>query len=174
MKKLLLSGIVVAMFIFSACNTSGIKNAVEYNDTLINTFSPIIDQMIEFEMSVYDSEINKDTLYNSMKNYITQCKENLEKLPIYTDGEELKNSTVKVVEFYETIINNQYAEILALVKQDEILSPVNEAKIDSLIRDSYKNENEVYDAFEQEQKKFAVRHNFKIQETTPNKQALPF
>ncbi len=160
----------LATIFLSACNNNDVNSAKNFNDTLINSFDPVIDRMIEFEMAIYDDEADIEEMYNDMKKFTDTTLATLEKLPIYTDGDSLKARAIDVIKFYKRIIDEDYQKILYLLTTSDTLSAEAEAFIEFLLRESYKEEGIVMDAFEKEQKNFAKRHNFKIDNSVPTKQ----
>lgn len=170
MNKILVIISIFALMIVNACNTKQVDNAVAYNDSLIKSFDPVIDRMIEFEMAMYDDEAALDNMYNDMKSYSDSSLAAIDKLPAYQDGDSLKQRAIDVLKFYNRIITEDYQKILMLLTASDTLSPEAEAFIDFLLRESYKEEGAVMDAFEKEQKNFARRHNFKIENSVPTKQ----
>lgn len=170
MIKQLVSILIFTAIIFTACNTKQVDNAVAYNDTLVKSFDPVIDRMIEFEMAIYDEEAPLEEMYTEMKSFSDSSLSAIEKTPAFQDGDTLKQRAMDVLNFYNRIISEDYQKILMLINASDTLSIEAEAFIDFLLRESYKEEGVVMDAFEKEQKNFARRHNFKIDNSVPTKQ----
>lgn len=170
MLKHFISLAILATILLNACNTNEVNNAKKFNDTLINSFDPIIERMIEFEMAIYDENADLESMYYEMKNFTDTILATIEKIPAYSDGDSLKARAIDVVKFYKRIIDEDYQKMLILLTSSDTLSIEAEAFIDFLLRESYKEEGKVMDAFEKEQKNFAKRHNFKIDNSVPTKQ----
>lgn len=170
MIKHIFSLAIIATVLLSACNNNDVNSAKKFNDTLINSFDPIIERMIEFEMAIYDENADLESMYNEMKNFTDTTLAQIEKIPVYTHGDSLKARAIDVVKFYKRIIDEDYKKMLVLLTSSDTLSVEAEAFIDFLLRESYKEEGVVMDAFEKEQKNFAKLHNFKIDNTVPTKQ----
>lgn len=170
MNKILVIISIFALMIVNACNTKQVDKAVAYNDSLIKSFDGVIDRMIEFEMAMYDDKAALENMYNDMKSYSDSSLTAINKLPAYQYGDSLKQKAIDVLKFYNRIITEDYQKILMLLTASDTLSPEAEAFIDFLLRESYKEEGAVMDAFEKEQKNFARRHNFKIENSIPTKQ----
>lgn len=170
MKKKFLLCSIITLIVITSCNTKQIDKAVAYNDTLIKSFDPVIDKMIEFEMAIYDEEAPLEEMYNEMKIFSDSSLNALEKLPAYIDGDSLKQKAIEIHKFYNRIITEDYQKILLLITSSDTLSVEAEAFIDFLLRESYKEEGNIMEAFEKEQKNFARRHNFKIDNSVPTKQ----
>lgn len=170
MNKIFIILLIFTLIIVNSCNTKQLDNAVAYNDSLIKSFEPIIDRMIQFEMAIYDDQAPLDEMYNEMKNLSDSSITSLEKITAFQDGDTLKQRAIDVLKFYNRIITEDYKKILMLITASDTLSVEAEAFIDFLLRESYKEEGIVLEAFEKEQKNFARRHNFKIDNTVPTKQ----
>lgn len=160
---------IFALIIVNACNTKQTENAVAYNDSLVKSFDPVIDRMIEFESAIYDDEAPLEEIYKEMKNISDSSIAYIEKIPTFQDGESLKQRAIDVLKFYIRIITENYQKILTLITSSDNLSEEAEDFIDYLLRESYKEESNVMEAFEKEQKNFARKHNFKIEKDISDK-----
>jgi hypothetical protein len=163
MKKLSVIISIFTIIIFNACNTKQVDNAVAFNDSIIKSFDPIIDRMIEFEMAIYDDEADIEKMYIEIKSFSDSVLANVEKMPAFQDGDSLKQRAIDVLKFYNRIITEDYQKIVSILNASDTLSVEAEAFIEFLLRESYKDEGPVMEAFEKEQKNFARRHNFKIE-----------
>lgn len=161
MKKLLL--LLLPLLIFSACDKkSKTDEAISYNDTLVNSFDPITQKMVEFEMALYDSKSTDiDRMYDDLSTSIDRTVKFISEKPAFDGNESFKNAALDIVKFYDSVIDNEYKQMLEMIKSDT-LSAEDEQRLGAAIDSTYSKEAQYYNAFEKEQAAFAAKYKFNV------------
>lgn len=160
--------LLIGTLMFS-CNELKREDAITYNDLIVHSFDPVIDKMVDFEMAVFDGSIEEvQTIYKELEALNLSTWKTVNETPAFGDNEEFKKAAEDIVKFYISVTENEYKEIMGIIDVDA-LSLEDENKIDDLLGDTYEKETQFYTKFDEEQKKFADKYNFRIEDPKPLK-----
>lgn len=160
MKKTLLFLLVIIAMV--SCKKADTEEAIKYNDSLVNSFEPFTQQMVEFEMALYDSDANNIVeMHKDLAEKIDSIVEFISDMPAFDGNEELKGAALNIVKYYDHVIDSEYGNIVEMIKSDT-LTAEDEQKIEASINATYTKEAEYYAEFEKKQKEFAKKYKFNV------------
>ncbi|MBX9850485.1 MAG: hypothetical protein K2X86_01870 [Cytophagaceae bacterium] len=132
MKKLSsLLSIILSVLILSSCNMSSessepTKEEAKSFKTHIEISSLKVEGGIkQFAEALYpDAQVDRKAALETIKKTISEAKASVSGLKDIKGGETLKSSTLALMNAYEGVMNNQYAEVIKLMTEQELTSEV--------------------------------------------------
>jgi hypothetical protein len=145
------------------------KNAVEYNDYIINRQSVIMQDVIDF---LKVSETNLDSARKMLNDYtvkIEKMAEEIKGMPPYKGDSVLRDAAVGSFEFYKKMFQNEYKQIIDIRLSGNDQTEDAEAEMNRIV-DKITVEEEKFDkAFHNAQSDFARKNNIRLSENDMQK-----
>jgi hypothetical protein len=145
--------IIVLFFVlfFPACNTFNTRSAIAYNDFLVHSIDTVISHTLFFE----------DVLYS-------------ETYEVFDNNDEIKSATLKWIEYYKSLAENEYKNALEILGKPE-LTETDEEEIGNIISSTYTSdkETELQNTFVALQQEMSKTYNFRIEDKNENKEITP-
>lgn len=177
MKKILTFAIfTISGGILAACS---IQTPIAYNDTIINAISSGDQAMETFATYATETDLAFLEKIQIKLNETKQIQQNniniLESMKPYKEDDSLRQAAITYIINYNTILENEYQEIVELWKNiyersEEEFTEEEIKKIQNQEEDYFQKMIEKIakqqEKIEQVQKEFAKKHNFEIEEIT--------
>jgi hypothetical protein len=157
MKKFFLLLLVIPF----ALSASAQKDALEFNDIIVGEQTKIGQKLIDFNYAV---EAGTDTDL-PLKLTLEQIKVSLaevEKIS-WQDGAALKKSAIELFKFYQSIVSNEYVEMVNIIEKPE-LSEADITRVNELMASITEREAKLDAEFAAQQEAFAKLNNFTLTE----------
>lgn len=154
MKNLLLLLLVIP---FAA---SAQTSAIEFNDKIVEEQNKIGQRLIDFNAAV-EAGTSTDL---PLKLTLEQTKASLaivEKLS-WQDGAGLRNSAIELFKFYQSIVANEYVEMVKIIEKPD-LSEADVTRLNELMASITDREGKLDAEFAAQQDKFAELNGFTLE-----------
>ena len=162
MKKLFtFSALLFLFFSFTACSQ---KNAIEYNDAIIKEQSKIMQKVLEF-LSVMEKDLIKAD--QVLKETAVQTKASIKTVSAmepFDGSSELRDSALELFKFYLHVVENEYPEMIAILKKGESITQKDVDRMNELQQKITKQEQVLDSKMSTAQANFSKKHNISIQE----------
>lgn len=174
MKKLFSTLLLIPVIVFmtSCSSKSGDKKsdkitfetAIEYNDFIVK----LQEKTIRKTLALGEVLVKGDSLaiHKSFDEFGTQAKaslDELKKLDTFEGEAELRDNALKLFQFYVTIYEKDYKEMIDLVTKKEI-SEKDLKRVDEIVAKVAADETQFDAGFAAAQQTFAKKHNMIIQQ----------
>jgi len=155
MKNLLLLLLVIPFF------ASAQKDALEFNDIIVGEQTKIGQKLIDFNYAV---EAGTDTDL-PLKLTLEQIKVSLAEVEkvSWQDGAALKKSAIELFKFYQSIVSNEYVEMVNIIEKPD-LTEADITRVDALMASITEREGKLDAEFAAQQEAFAKLNNFTLTE----------
>lgn len=156
MKKL----ICLLLVISSALSVFAQKDAIEYNDMIVDEQNKIGQKIIDFNYAVESGGDMEMPLKLTLAQ-IDASIATLQKMSTWEDGAALKASAIELFKFYKSIVSVEYREMVNILYHEN-LSEADINRLDELMANVSEKEKK-YDAdFQKAQEAYAKRWNIDL------------
>jgi hypothetical protein len=115
----LFSIVLMGALLFSCKDTK--SQAIDYNDKIVRLQSKIGKSMIAFSRTFSSNNMTlMETKYTELLDSIDFALSSAEAMGPFNGTSELRDTAIKLFEFYQDISENEYDEILDIFSQNEI------------------------------------------------------
>lgn len=158
--KALIFLVVNTLVAYSCGNTK--KQAVEFNNKIVDSQSVIVKKMLDLS----SDEATNDTSIMEQKRLelistIDQSIQVVKNIKPFRYGEEFQNAALQLFNFYKQVANNEYREIIEILKKENINADDQERL--KAINDKISKEEKVLDEkFMNKQREFATKYGFSL------------
>jgi hypothetical protein len=167
MKKITLAFLLVISYTIVAAQPKPVfKNAVAYNDYIINLQMGIMNSITAFT-ATFDSTSKPYTESKRMA-LVVNCKNSIAKLklmPAYKTNTGFRNAAIELFAFYQLTAETNYKKMTDILFKAKI-TDADRGIMDALIKAVSEKESVLDKAFLGEQKKFANENNIRLNTTT--------
>lgn len=151
--------LVVYYFFFSG------SGAVKYNDRIIDNQNEIVDEFENF-FNVLDGE-NVGEMRMALANLkmkIDEAIRDVSSMSDYKDDTEFRDKGIELFEFYNVVASEDCSELIDIFQRGVAgLTDYDRERIDEVINNFENDENAHLDELDAIQKRFAQKHNFKVE-----------
>ncbi|MCG3165316.1 MAG: hypothetical protein POELPBGB_01078 [Bacteroidia bacterium] len=154
MKQLLLLLLIIP---FAA---SAQKSAIEFNDIIVGEQNKIGQRIIDFNYAV-ETDTDTDLPLKLTLEQIKASLAEVEKIS-WQDGAALKNSAIALFNFYQSIVSNEYVEMVKIIDKPE-LSQGDITRINELLASITEREAKLDAEFATQQEAFAKLNGFTLE-----------
>ena len=149
-----------AFLMLAACNQVKKEAAIEYNDFLNNTIDPVVSKMLDFEEAIYTGDRKKlYVLHAELVKFTHETRLKIIEKPAFDGNEALKNAILLIADFYKSIAENDYHQIIKIIESQEGLTQEKADEIEKIISKIYDKENEYYNLLENETSAYSKKYN---------------
>ena len=149
-----------AFLMLAACNHVKKEAAIEYNDFLNNTIDPVVSKMLDFEEAIYTGDRKKlYALHAELLKFTNETRLKIIEKPAFDGNEALKNAILLIADFYKSIAENDYYQIIKIIESQEGLTHEKADEIEKIISKIYDKENEYYNLLENETNAYSQKYN---------------
>lgn len=175
MRKLI--SISLVLLLLAACRQApegrnGVvyKNAMEYNDYIISRQKQVIKKMLSFGKA---AGVDMDSAGRLLDTYAQETAlliKEVQDMPPFKNDSVFREAAVSSFQFYKRVFENDYKQILAVRKRDD-LSPEEAQKELSSITEKLARDEEHYDkTFHKAQESFAGKNNMELRANSMQKE----
>ena len=151
---------ICAFLMLAACNQVKKEAAIEYNDFLNNTIEPVVSKMLDFEEVIYTGDRKKlYALHAELVKFTLETRLKIIEKPAFDGNEALKNAILLIADFYKSIAENDYHQIIKIIESQEELTQEKADEIEKIISEIYDKENEYYNLLENETNAYSKKYN---------------
>ena len=152
--------ILNAVLMLATCNQVKKKDAIEYNDFLNNAIDPLVSKMLDFEEAIYTEDRKKlYALHAELVKFTNETRLKIIEKPAFDGNEALKNSILLIADFYKSIAENDYHQIIKIIESQEGLTQEKADEIEKIISKIYDKEREYYNLLENETNAYSKKYN---------------
>lgn len=158
--------IILGLMLVSAISAQAQSNdkAIAYNDYIVNLQNTIGESIVTFNDVMSTDTITAagiqpyyDAMIENTKNAISKMKDVLP----YDGNSDLKNAATDLFQFYLTIFQNEYKEMIGIIFGDAIGDPQLQ-RMNEILADISAKEAVLDGNFQAAQVAFATKYNFEI------------
>jgi hypothetical protein len=140
------------------------EDAISYNEKIVGLHSEVdisfANLLISLEEESYEEiEIRKETALSVINDVRTKVLE----LGDFDGNDEFKNELLKILEHYETIINNELSELISMHKDLANLPESSMVQYNKIYSQAMNKYDSVFNEFAFYQTNFAEKWNFDLQ-----------
>ncbi len=159
--KHILFAFLAILAISSVSCTDKKTDATDYNNKIVELQSSIIQKMLDlassFESGSTPEMTNKHReLINTCEEIIRQSRE----LEPFEENSELRDTAIKLFEFYLSISTNEYREIIDILGKEN--TPYNMQRMQEVVEDISIRESALDNEFMMAQKAFVEKYGIQI------------
>ena len=161
MKKIILGLMLVSAI---SAQAQSDDKAIAYNDYIVNLQNTIGESIVTFNDVMSTDTITAEgikpyyeAMINNTKNAIVKINEVLP----YDGNSDLKNAASDLFQFYLTIFQNEYKEMIDIIFSDNIGDPQLQ-RMNEILADISAKEAVLDGNFQAAQEAFAAKYNFEI------------
>lgn len=162
MKK---SFVFAAFVLFMAIGCGPKMTAGDYNNAIVGEQNKIIRLFLDLGMAVRVFDMEKaDSIRNEA---ITQCNislSELKNLPPFGNDARFRDKAVALVSFYDQILNNEYKEMLDILRKGEAIDVSDFNRLEEIQAKISEEENALDSQLEALQQEFASKHGISTTE----------
>lgn len=123
MKKIvsIVGGLLVGIFLLSGCSSQ--QNAIDYSNNLINLQSKVARAMTDFGNALDTETPDPKFMEEKHAAFLTAAGEAIKEaqtIKPFNGDNTLKDAIVKLFQFYQDIGNNEFKEMLNIMKKPDI------------------------------------------------------
>lgn len=166
--------LLTGIFFFATAGTfaQSTLTPVEYNNKIISIQTTVINAIITlsgtFEQRNHDE---MDSKYSALKKITEKAVEDISKLSSYEGNSDLKTAAKNLFVFYKETVATDYAEMIKILKKkDTDITEKDIQRIDEISAAISAREKVLDERFAEEQKNFAKKYNFTIEENELQKE----
>ncbi|MDD3686059.1 MAG: hypothetical protein PHE56_04755 [Bacteroidales bacterium] len=140
------------------------EDAISYNEKIVGLHSEVdiafADLLIALEGQTYEEIlIRKETALAAIKDVRTKVNE----LEDFDGNDEFKNELLKIIDHYESIINTELSEIIAMHQDLSDLPESSMVQYNKIYSQAMNKYDSVFNEFAFYQENFAEKWNFDLQ-----------
>jgi hypothetical protein len=168
-KYVVLFGIVLMGVLLSSCKDTK-SQAIDYNDKIVRLQSSIGKRMIAFSRTFSSKNMTlMEKKHSELLDSIDFALSRAEAMGPFNGSSELRDTAIKLFEFYQDISENEYDEMLDIFSQDEITESDVE-RIEELAEGIGEREEALDYEFAAVQKAFAKEHGILLRDNKLQRQ----
>ncbi len=149
--------VIIAAVYFFVPST---KDAVKYNDKIVNLQEKVVKAMMAIFETEDDAEIARRHAHAIAT--VEDAVKTLKAMKPYKDNTQLRDTAVKVFEFYESICQNEYREMIEIKKKGGEPSPEDQARMEQLLTGIEDRESALDAEMSAVQREFASKHGCEL------------
>jgi hypothetical protein len=142
------------------------KDAVEYNDYIVNLQNNIGREIISFNEKMAEETTTRESLEPGYQQMLAVTRDAVEKvaaMPGWDGSTELRDASLALFSFYLSIFEQEYVEMLDIVYSDAA-TEADYARLDEIMKDISERESALDKRFGEAQSAFAKKYNFILEE----------
>lgn len=170
--KVLFLFALILFAVASPLRAQPFKEAVDYNDYIVDQQNSIGRELITFNEAFADETVTFESItptYNQLIKVTETAIANVTAMDAYGGNTDLRNSAAALFGFYLDIFKNEYLEMMKILLQDEATES-GFARVEEIMQQISASEAEFDQAFNDAQTAFAEKHNFKLEENELTKE----
>ena len=168
-KYLVLFGIVLMGALLFSCKDTK-SQAIDYNDKIVRLQSKIGKNMIAFSRTFSSNNMTlMENKYTELLDSIDFALSRAEAMEPFNGSSQLRDTAIKLFEFYQDISENEYDEILDIFSQDEI-TEADVERIEDLAEGITEREKALDYEFSAVQKAFAQEYGILLRDNKLQRQ----
>ncbi len=148
-------------------------HAIEFNNKIAGEQTRIVQGFIDFSSKIASGNLSRSEAFSNLEqtktiigDYESVLLEASEMLPPEdAEGQEFIITARDLFEFYSTILQSEYIELLNIA-YSQVVTPTDAEKADQLITNIQRKERELDTKFAEAQKDFALKYNFQLDSNT--------
>ncbi|MCX7736420.1 MAG: hypothetical protein N2319_06870 [Candidatus Kapabacteria bacterium] len=154
---------ILSLIIFFSCSSQR-KDAIEYNDKIINEQNKIIEKAITFTSSFETRNYNTiDSLRLLLLSQIESSIEEVSKMQAFDGYDSLRLAALDLFNFYKKVYENEFKEITQIITKDSLEITEDDIIRHNILTRKIKNEEIIFDNnFQKTQQSFAKKYNLNI------------
>lgn len=156
--------IVAFLSVGSLLQAQQFKDAVAYNDYVVEQQLEIQDKMVAFNEAIGNPELTMADIRPYHTALLAQCESAVKKIkamPPYEGNTALRDNAKALYEFYTVIVREDFEKMMVIVTNPEA-SPEDYAVLESILNKVTESEKAYDEAYLGAQEAFAAKHNFKL------------
>ncbi len=151
--------IFLLLLIPVAFSVSAQIDGASYNDMIVDEQTKIGNKIVGF--STAESNEDMELAHTILLQQVDASIAVIQKLGAWKGDGALQSSTLRLFNFYKSIVSVEYREILNLMKKEE-LSEADAARLDAITADIVAREATYDNDFAAQQEAFAARNGFDL------------
>lgn len=167
---LIIAGLAACKKPVKGRNGVAYKNAVEYNDYIVNRQTTLMKKVLEFGKA---AETSPDSANQLLDLYVTQTNgmiTELKGMPPFNNDSTLRDAAIKSFTFYKRVFSDDYKRILSIRENADFSITDAETKMNAIVEKLSEEEDEYDKAFHNAQKNFALKNNMELRENSIQKE----
>ena len=137
---------LLSLLILMNCNTR--EKAANYKENIELQIDLVLDHAFEIENAFDNRDWQAaDSALNEMLSKTKSGRKELETLGVFKSQDELHQSSLELMDFYESFAQKRYLRLVELMKKDSVV-PVETDEMYNIINDFYVEEKPWNDTFQ--------------------------
>lgn len=170
---------VILFSVISSCKQSSVKgkngvtykNAIEYNDYIVNRQTKMMKSVVEFGKV---ADISLDSAGLMLKQSVRDAEKmiaELKGMPPYKGDSALRDAAIASFSFYKKVFEKDYVDILNIRKKgQENITEEDVAEANRIVEKISKDEEVLDKAFQNAQKDYATKNKMKLVNNSAQKE----
>jgi hypothetical protein len=146
------------------------KNAVEYNDYIVNRQTNLMKRVLEFGKAAQVNPDSAEALLAVYEKETDMMIANLKGMPPFKKDSALRDAAIRSFIFYKRVFREDYKQILLMRKRTDISIEEAEKETTAIVEQLKEDEAGFDKAFQQAQRNFASTNNMKLRENEVQKE----
>jgi hypothetical protein len=164
MKTFVLSFLLIACFL--QANAQTFNSAVDYNDFIVSEQNKIGEKILVFNQRIGEAGITKEVMTEVLEDLLRTANTSIlavKDLSPYEGGEDLKQASVDLFQFYARLIDHDFREIINIIFTEE-LDDAAMTRLNDIVKKVQTDEAVLDEHFGKTQNAFAERHNMELKQ----------
>jgi hypothetical protein len=174
--RYLLQSILISCIVM-ACNSpvkgrNGVsyKNAVEYNDYIVNRQTSLMKKILAFGKAAQVNPDSAETLLGIYEKETDIMITELQGMPPFKKDSSLRDAAIRSFVFYKRVFGEDYKQIMAIRKKVDLSAEDAESEANVIVERLSKDEEGFDKTFQKAQRNFAEKNNMKLRENEIQKE----
>lgn len=151
--------------------TNGVsyKTPIQYNDYIVSRQTTLMKNIVAFGKMAQANPDSAGNMLNVFAKETTGFIREIKGMPLYKGDSSLRNAGVNIFTFYKKVFEVYYKQILEISKSGENGTEAGLSKLNNIVTDLNKEEEEVDKVFHTAQKDFAEKNKMNLIENSMQK-----